>query len=92
VCTSTRGSSHTFEGLPETTWSFVHIDVDIYCATLDSLAYFYPRTERAGVFLFDDYGYRIHERAEKRAVDEFFADKREKPIVLQTGQAFDLKV
>lgn len=82
----------TFEGLEETTFSFVHVDVDIYSTTHDCLRFFYPRLTRGGICLFDDYGFRIYARAEKQAVDEFFADKPEKPFVLPNGQAFVIKL
>ena len=40
--------------------------------------------------IFDDYGFPAC-RGEKDAVDEFFADKPEKPITLPTGQALVIK-
>jgi O-methyltransferase len=82
----------TFAGLENKTFSFVHVDVDIYSTTLDCLRFFYPRMCTGGIVLFDDYSVRIYERAEKAAVDEFFADKREKPFVLSNGQAFVIKL
>jgi len=44
-----------FGELPETAWSFVHLDVDLYQPTLDSLAYFYPRMVTGGIIINDDY-------------------------------------
>jgi len=41
--------------LPETTWSFVHLDVDLYQPTLDGLEYFYPRMVPGGIIINDDY-------------------------------------
>ena len=81
----------TLGGLESARWSFVHIDVDIYQSTLDCLEFFYPRVSSGGVLLFDDYGHRIYEQAEKRAVDEFFAARPETPIVFPSGQALILK-
>jgi hypothetical protein len=40
---------------------------------------------------FDDYGFATAQ-GEREAVDKFFADKPESPIVLPTGQAMILKV
>lgn len=40
--------------------------------------------------VFDDYGFPTCPGARK-AVDEFFADKRETPIVLPTGQAVAIR-
>ena len=42
--------------------------------------------------LFDDYGFRPYRHAERAAVDEFFANVPEQPIVLPTGQALVLKL
>jgi hypothetical protein len=81
----------TFRGLEERRYAFAHIDVDIYQSNLDCCAYFYPRLVPGGVLLFDEYCFAAA-RGEKDAVDEFFADKPERPIALPTGQAFVLKL
>lgn len=44
------------ELLPEQTYRFVHIDVDIYEPTLASFRYFYPRLVPGGIIVCDDYG------------------------------------
>jgi hypothetical protein len=71
-------------------FSFLHIDVDLYEPTKDSLEFFYPRMLREGVILMDDYGFKSCPGA-KQAADEFFADKPEKIVMLPTGQAFVIK-
>ena len=81
----------TFSGLEDATYALVHIDVDLYRSSLDCCAYFYPRVVTGGALLFDEYGFAAA-RGERDAVDEFFADKREKPIVLPTGQALVLRL
>ncbi|MGH6821646.1 MAG: TylF/MycF/NovP-related O-methyltransferase, partial [Methylocella sp.] len=43
------------DGLPETAWAFVHIDVDMYEASKACLSYFYPRLCGGGVIVCDDY-------------------------------------
>ena len=53
---------------------------------LDSCDFFYPRLTPGGMMLFDDYGFASCPGVRK-AVDEFFADKMQKPIYLPTGQA-----
>ena len=68
-------------------FSFLHVDVDLYQPTLDSVAFFYPRMSRGGLMLFDDYGFATCPGA-RRAIDEFFAGKGEPIIDLPTGQAF----
>jgi O-methyltransferase len=67
-------------------YCFVHVDADMYRSVLDSCAFFYPRLAQGGIILFDDYGFASCPGVRK-AVDEFFADKRHKPVYLPTGQA-----
>jgi hypothetical protein len=81
----------SLRGLESRRFSFVHIDVDLYRSTLDCLEFFYPRLVPGGILVFDDYGIRIYEHAEKRAVDEFFASRVEKPISLANGQTLVIK-
>lgn len=45
-----------FVELPEQTYRFVHVDVDLHDSTLDSLEYFYPRMTPGGIIVIDDYG------------------------------------
>ncbi|MEM7453337.1 MAG: TylF/MycF/NovP-related O-methyltransferase [Planctomycetota bacterium] len=45
-----------FEGLPVTSYRFVHIDVDLYAPTLDCLNFFYPKLSTGGVIVVDDFG------------------------------------
>jgi predicted O-methyltransferase YrrM len=63
----------------------VHIDVDLYRPTLDSLQFFYPRVVPGGVIVLDDYGFATCPGAH-RAVREFMADKPEYVIHAPTGQ------
>lgn len=56
------------------TFSFIHLDVDIYESTLSSLEFFYPRINRGGVIISHDYPKSI---GVKRAFDGFFKDKPE---------------
>jgi hypothetical protein len=72
-------------------FSFVHIDVDLYQPTRDSLEFFYPRLVPGGVLLCDDYGYHTCPGA-RRAFDEFAATTPEQSVVhLPTGQGFIVK-
>jgi O-methyltransferase len=81
----------TFKGLENRRYAFVHIDVDIYQSNLDCCKYFYPRMISGGMMFFDEYAFAAA-AGEKQAVDEFFANKPEIPIVLVTGQALVLKL
>lgn len=72
------------------TFRLVHIDVDLYEPTRDSLAFFYPRLVEGGVIVMDDYGFRTCPGA-KRAADEFAA-KQDVPILhLPTGQGIFMR-
>ena len=81
----------TFTGLEGRNICFAHIDVDIYCSVLDSCHFVYDRLVSGGVIVFDDYGFPSCPGA-RMAVDEFFANKPEVPLVLQTGQAVMMKL
>ncbi|MCK1519563.1 MULTISPECIES: TylF/MycF/NovP-related O-methyltransferase [unclassified Bradyrhizobium] len=69
---------------------FVHIDVDLYQPTLDSLQFFYPRMVAGGIILLDDHGFKSCPGA-KQAADAFFESKAENLALLPTGQAFTIK-
>jgi O-methyltransferase len=75
----------SLECIENRTFSFVHIDLDIYHSIRAACAFFYPRIQAGGILLFDDYGYPSCPGA-RAAVDEFFADKRETLLVMVTGQ------
>ena len=79
-----------FGGVSERTFCLVHIDVDLYQPTRDSVEFFYPRMSPGGVMVFDDYGYVTCPGATK-AVDEFMADKPEPIINLSSGGCFVMK-
>ena len=70
--------------------AFAHIDVDIYRSVLDCCQFLYPRLLGGGFLIFDDYGFATCPGARK-AVDEFFGDKHECPLVLPTGQVIVFK-
>ena len=78
-----------FEMVADIKFSFVHLDVDLYRPTHDSLAFFYPRMVSGGIIVCDDYGFDSCPGA-KKALDDFFLDKEE-IINVPTGQAFIIK-
>lgn len=80
----------TFREVQDRIFSFVHIDVDLYQPTLDSITFFYPRMNKNGIMVFDDYGFDTCLGATK-AIDEYLKDKPEKPIMLPVGGAFLIK-
>lgn len=70
-------------------FSFVHLDVDLYEATKESLEFFYPRMERGGVIISHDY---LTAPGVRKAVDEFMADKPEAVFESSTAQCFIVKL
>lgn len=79
-----------FSEIKDFSFSFVHIDVDLYQPTLDSIEFFYSRTNPGGVILLDDYGTWTCPGA-KEALDQFFSDKAEEIIMVPTGQGFVIR-
>jgi O-methyltransferase len=76
----------TFSGLEDHRIAFAHVDVDIFRSVADCCEFIHPRLVPGGFMIFDDYGFPSCPGARK-AVDDFFADKAEVPLVLPTGQA-----
>jgi hypothetical protein len=74
----------------ESRFRLVHIDVDLYQPTLDSLRFFYSRMNPGGVIILDDYGFTNCPGAFK-ATREFMRDKPECVIHLPTGQGVIIK-
>ena len=64
---------------------FVHIDLDLFQPTWDTLTFFYPRMTPGGLMICDDYGFDTC-RGARKAVDEFFEGRTEAPVHLPTGQ------
>lgn len=81
----------TFNSEDNRSISFAHIDVDIYQSILDCCHHIYPRLSPGAVMVFDDYGFPSCPGARK-AVDEFFRDKPEIPLILPTAQAIITRV
>ncbi len=79
-----------FPEVSERQFSLVHIDVDLYQPTYDSLAFFYERVSPGGMIVCDDYGSEACPGA-YRAITEWMADKPEHVIHLTTGQGLIIK-
>ena len=75
-----------FAQLPESRWSFVHVDVDLYEPTYACLDYFYPRLSRGGVIICDDYGSAVFPGA-SRAWNRYCDERGARYVVLDTGQS-----
>ena len=81
----------SFRGLESQAIAIAHIDVDLHRSVLDCCAFVYPRLSAGGFMVFDDYGWPTCVGA-RLAVDEFFADKPEVPLVFTTGQALVIRL
>ena len=79
-----------FNEIADRQFSFLHIDVDLYEPTRDSIAFFYPRMSAGAVILCDDYGSSTCPGATK-AMDEYLQDKPEKMVMLSDGGGFLIK-
>lgn len=82
-----------FDDLPEQTYRFVHIDVDLHDATRDSLHYFYPRMSQGGIIVIDDYGPWPNGAWPgcMKATKDFCAEYALAHAALDTGNAFIIK-
>ncbi len=79
-----------FHDVEHRRFAFVHIDVDLYEPTRDSLAFFYSRMNPGGIILCDDYGFTTCPGATS-AVNEILRVKPEKMISLPCGGGFMIK-
>ena len=74
-----------FAEVADKTFSIVHIDVDLYQPTRDSIEFFYPRLSAGGLAICDDYGFLSCPGA-RRAMDEFAESQGKSVVHLPTGQ------
>ncbi len=80
----------SFKDLSEREYRFVHIDVDLYEPTRDSLEYFYPRLREGGVIVCDDYAH-LQWPGARKAFDEYCEPRGIPVLCLTTGQAVIIK-
>ena len=59
--------------------ALLHLDCDLYESYTIALKYLYDKVVTGGIILFDEYNDQRWPGA-KKAIDEFFADKPEKPV------------
>lgn len=69
-------------------FSFVHLDVDLYQSTHDSLELFYPRLKKGGIIITHDY---INADGVRKAFDDFFSDKPEVLLPISESQCLVVK-
>ena len=69
---------------------WLHIDLNSYQATLDSLNQFWPLLKKGGIILFDDYALIGYEDT-KKSIDNWIKDKNLSFTQFPTGQAMIVK-
>lgn len=79
-----------FDEVAELRFSFVHIDVDLYEPTKESLQFFYPRLNDGGILLCDDYGSGVCPGA-TQACDEYLTGRPEAMLSLPAAGGFMIK-
>ena len=79
-----------FSEVSEKKFSLVHIDVDLYQPTLESVKFFYDRMSVGGLIICDDYGFETCPGARK-AMDEFVENKPETVVHLTSGHGIIIK-
>ncbi len=66
---------------------FVHLDVDLYKSTIDSLRFFFPKMVQGGIILIHDY----HSNGIQKAFTEFKTENQIQVIELTGSQAMIIK-
>ena len=71
----------------DTSFSFVHVDCDLYDGARDAIRFFWPRMVHGGIMFFDDYNCKFTGVTE--AVDEVFHESR---IMKQTEPSTGVQI
>jgi O-methyltransferase len=79
-----------FHEVADRRFCFVHIDVDLYQPSLDSIAFFYPRMEPGAIIVLDDYGFESCPGV-TAAIDKFMEGKPEPVVNVSAGGALIIK-
>jgi O-methyltransferase len=77
---------------PENQYALVHLDSDLYSPQFSGLEYFYPKMTPGGVIIIHDCNNEY--TGSKRALNEFFLNKPEVPIIIpdKSGSAIVVKL
>ncbi len=81
----------TAETVRDRSFSFVFLDADLYDSIKAGCEFFYPRMVAGGIIVVDDYGVPFWPGT-KRAVEEYFAQKKERVVALPFLQAMIVKL
>jgi O-methyltransferase len=71
------------------TFSFVHLNVDLYESTSAALEFFYPRMSSGATIISHDY---VTAAGVRKAFDHFFEDKSEPVLELTGNQCLVVKL
>jgi O-methyltransferase len=74
--------------IEDNSFCFVHLDVDLYKGTYDSLVFFYSKMESLGRIISHNY----NAPGVKKAFNDFFNDKPEEPISITHNQIMVVKL
>jgi O-methyltransferase len=83
--------AETLPGAAADTLSLTHVDADLYDSIMEACEWAYARTRAGGAIVFDDFADSDCPGA-ARAIDDFFRERAESPVVLPTGQALVVKL
>ncbi|MBL75334.1 MAG: macrocin-O-methyltransferase [Chloroflexi bacterium] len=75
------------KSVTEKKFCFVHLDVDLYKSTIDSLRFFFPKIVKGGIILIHDF----HSDGIQKAFNEFKNENEIKLIELTGSQAMIIK-
>ncbi len=79
----------TIPGTMPESIALLRLDTDWYSSTKHELEHLYPLLKPGGILILDDYGYW---KGARQAVDEYFAGKREAPMLIRVDQTCRLAV
>ncbi len=71
----------TVPGTVPESLAYLRLDTDWYESTRHEMVHLYPLLNQFGVLLIDDYG---HWEGARKAVDEYFVEKKLKPLIFRT--------
>ncbi len=81
----------SLSSVPDRTYKFVHVDLDLYEPIKGAVEYFYPRMVKGGIIVIDEYAIPRWPGARK-AVDEFCqVNHLMTPVPLTTGNGVMIK-
>jgi len=66
--------------------NYLHIDLNSTAPTMSALEFFYPKMQKRGVIIFDDYGGKNYSKM-RNQIDEFLSDKKGVLLEIPTGRA-----